>query len=297
MGFERCHPAVNFLFFSAVLWAAAALDHPLYTAVSLLCALLYACKRSGKKMLLLAGILLLLAALFALYYSSYTHFGVTVLEYNPIGNRMTLESLLYGASLGLRLTSIALWLSCVFSVFTTDKVVYLFGTVSPHLSLFLAILLRMIPRIKTECRTIHTAQKGIGRGVHQGRLPARIRNVFRMFSVLITWTIDALTSASDSMRSRGSTLPKRTAYSLYRFDNRDRAYTLVMVLLITLTAVAAASGQADMRFDPILSVKAFTPLSLGFGISYLLLGLMPLLLECWTEYRFTRARNARFETK
>jgi len=126
---------------------------------------------------------------------------MTVLRQNFVGNNMTWESLVYGFVLGVTGAGVWIWFSCVFSVFTTDKVVYLFGKASPRLSLFLAILLRMATRIKNEAKRINMAQQGIGRGVNQGNLRQRIRNCLRIFSMLITWTIDSLTTASESMRS------------------------------------------------------------------------------------------------
>lgn len=41
-----------------------------------------------------------LAASLAVYYRSYHHFGITVLQQNCIGNNMTLEALVYGGVLG-----------------------------------------------------------------------------------------------------------------------------------------------------------------------------------------------------
>ena len=160
MGFERCHPAVNFIYFAAVIIGMITFQHPVFLAISFLCAFAYSIKRNGWKALVFDIALLPLVAVFALYYSSYTHFGVTVLRQNFIGNNMTLESLVYGFVLGFVAAGVMIWFSCVFSVFTTDKVVYLFGKVSPRLSLFLAILLRMVPRIKKEARRINMAQKG-----------------------------------------------------------------------------------------------------------------------------------------
>ena len=90
----------------------------------------------------------------------------------------------------------------------------------------LAIFLRMVPRCRQEAGRIHKAQQGIGRGIGQGSVLQRIRNGLRIFSMLITWLIDHLTAASESMRSRGSSLRGRTAFSVYRFDNRDRAYVI-----------------------------------------------------------------------
>ena len=288
MGFELCHPAVNLIFFAAVLVGMITFQHPVFLVISFLCAFAYSVKRNGWKAVVFNLCLLPFVVSFALYYSSYTHFGMTVLHQNMVGNNMTLESLVYGAVLGVIGAGICMWFSCVFSVFTTDKVVYLFGKVSPRLSLFLAIALRMIPRIQKEAKRINMAQQGIGRGANQGNLWQRFRNSLRIFSMLITWTIDSLTIASESMRSRGSNLRGRKAFSIYRFDNRDRLFVIGLFLCLTLTMMAILLGQTDMVYDPEIIWTQVNPL---FCIGYGILCLMPLGLELWTEYRFQKVRR------
>ena len=288
MGFERCHPAVNLIYFAAVLVGMITFQHPVFLVISFLCAFAYSVKRNGWKAVVFNLCLLPFVVAFALYYSSYTHFGMTVLRQNFVGNNMTQESLVYGFVLGVTGAGVCIWFSCVFSVFTTDKVVYLFGKVSPRLSLFLAILLRMIPRIKKEAKRINMAQQGIGRGANQGNLWQRFRNSLRIVSMLITWTIDSLTIASESMRSRGSSLRGRKAFSIYRFDNRDRLFVIGLFLCLTLTMMAMLLGQTDMVYDPKIIWTQVNPL---FCIGYGVLCLMPLGLELWTEYRFQKARR------
>ena len=163
MGFEACHPAVNFIFFAAAIYGAVSFKHPVFLAIAYVCAFAYSVKRRGKRAVIFDLCLLPLILAFALYYSSYHHFGVTVLKKNFIGNNITLESFVYGLVIGLRFATLCMWLEAMFRVVSSDKVVYLFGKVSPLLSLFLTILLRLIPRIGQEARRINLAQKGIGR--------------------------------------------------------------------------------------------------------------------------------------
>ena len=292
MGFEKCHPAVNFIYFTTVIAGMIVFQHPIFLLISFVCAFIYSIKRNGWKALIFNAVLLPCVVAFALYYSSYTHFGVTVLQQNVIGNNMTLESLVYGFVLGIVVAGVLIWFSCVYSVFTTDKVVYLFGKVSPRLSLFLAIILRMVPRIKKEAKRINTAQQGIGRGANQGNLWQRIRNCIRIFSMLITWTIDSLTTASESMRSRGSTLRGRRAFSIYRFDNRDRTYVVGNFACLTVIFMAVMLKQTDIIYDPRIIMTPVTTMSYVFYAGYAVFCLMPLGLELWTEYRFKKARRA-----
>lgn len=223
---------------------------------------------------------------FALYYSGYHHFGKTVLRQNFIGNNMTVEALVYGIVLGVSLSGVVIWMSCVYSVFSSDKVVYLFGKASPRLSLFLAILLRMVPRIKGEAKRIHTARRGLGKGIDQGSLWQRLKNGICIFSMLISWTIGSLATMSDSMRSRGSMLRGRTAFSIYRFDHRDRAYVVVLFACLTLTIMAILLGLTDMVYDPLIVWNPIKACNILFYAGYAILCLMPLMLELWTDYRF-----------
>lgn len=295
MGFEQCHPAVNFIYFLAVIYGMIAFKHPVYLLISFLCAFAYSVKRNKIRAIIFNVLLLPLIVIFALYYSSYTHFGVTVLKQNFIGNNITLESIVYGFVLGFTIAGIMIWLSCVYSVFTADKVVYLFGRISPGISLFLTIILRMVPRIKKEAKRINTAQRGIGRAVNQGSFFVRLKNAIRIVSMLITWTIDSLSLASVSMQSRGSMLKGRKAFSIYRFDNRDRAYVVTMFACITITAMGVLLKQTDIIYNPRIIITPISSVSWIFCAGYALLCLMPLILELWTEYNFRKARKGVFD--
>lgn len=291
MGFEACHPAVNFIFFAAAIYGAVSFKHPVFLAIAYVCAFAYSVKRCGKRAVIFNLCLLPLILAFALYYSSYHHFGVTVLKKNFIGNNMTLESFVYGLVIGLRFATLCMWLEAMFRVVSSDKVVYLFGKVSPLLSLFLTILLRLIPRIGQEAGRINLAQKGIGRGSNQGNIIQRVINCLRIFSMLITWMISALALESDSMRSRGSLLRGRTAFSIYRFDNRDRAFVIGLFFCVTLTTMGIILGATDMWYNPCILWNRLNGLEIVTAMGYLVLCLMPMGVELWTEYRFCAARK------
>lgn len=291
MGFSACHPAVNLIYFVSVIAATLCIHHPAYLMISFLCAFAYTAKLNGKRGAIFAAAMVPCACVFALWYSSYHHFGVTVLWRNFIGNNITLEAFLNGLTLGFAIASAAVWFSCVHAIFTADKVVYLFGRVSPRLSLFLAILLRMVPRIKQQAKKLNTAQSGIGLAVGQGNAWQRIRNALRIFSMLITWTIEMLTDLSESMQSRGSTLRGRTAFSIYRFDNRDRAYVVALFAAITVLIMGLILRQGYISYSPTVQMTQVTASSLVFYAGYTILCLMPLGLDLLTDFRFFLARR------
>ena len=292
MRFDSYHPFLNLLFFVAVIAFTIWWTHPAFLAVSYICAFVYSIKLRGLRSLVLNVALIPLALLWGVWFATNTHFGITVLGATVIGNNITLESLVFGIVQGFMLASVVMWLSCVFTVFTTDKVVYLLGRVSPRLSLMLAIVLRAVPVVADRSKRIGVAQRSIGAGAGQGNAYRRLVHVVHHISALITWSMDRFAEMAESMKSRGSRLRGRTAYSLYRFDNRDRSLTLFLVALITLCGVAAAFGQPFMLYSPEIVVNRITVATVVFLVAFFALCITPLALQVFGEVRFTLERRA-----
>ena len=108
--------------------------------------------------------------------------------------------------------------------------------------------------------------------------------------MLITWIISALALESDSMRSRGSLLWGRTAFSICRFDNRDRAFVIGLFACITLMVMGVILGASKMWYNPRIIWRPLNGIGVVTAIGYLALCMMPMGLELWTEYRFCKAR-------
>lgn len=292
MRFDSYHPFLNLLFFVTTIAFTIWWTHPAFLAVSYVCAFVYSVKLRGVRSIILNVALILFALLWGAWFATNTHFGITVLGSTIIGNSITFESLAFGIVQGFMLASVAMWLSCVFVVFTTDKVVYLLGRVSPRLALMLAIVLRAVPVVVDRARRIGVAQRGIGAGVGQGSLGRRLVHLVHHISALITWSIDRFTEMAESMKSRGSRLRGRTAFSLYRFDNRDRSLTLFMVALITICGVGAAFGQPFMLYSPEIVMNRITPATIVFLVAFFAFCITPFMLQVIGEMRFAMQRRA-----
>lgn len=286
------HPLVAAAFFAVVIATTVAFAHPVFLGISYASALAYSVKLRGRRAGLLALALLAVACAFAAVFAANVHFGVTVLGQTLIGNQLTLESLLYGLALGVKLAALVMWLSCLVSVFTADKVVYLLGRVSPRLSLFAAVTMRAVPLIGAQLKRISTAQRGIGRGAGQGGVIWRLRNWVRRVSALITWAIERIAQMSDSMRSRGSSLGGRTSYALFRFDARDRALALVLGALGSAVLFGVLLDQARMLYSPELLMNPVTPASFAFFAAYAGFCACPFAYQLGVEAAFARASES-----
>ena len=291
MRFDSYHPAINFIFFTVMIAAAVALDQPVFLLLSYLCPFIYSILLNGRKAAIFNFILILLIVLFAFFYSGYHHFGVTNLAVNFVGNNITLEALVYGVVIGVKAASVLMWFSCVHTIISSDKVVYLFGRIVPKLSLLLSIILRIVPRVKAYAKTVHMAQKCIGRGITQGNVPRRMHNFFRIQSIVVTWALESFASTSDAMRSRGYSLKGRTAFSIYRFDNRDRSFVITLFLCFTVLLAGILLNQTHILYNPEIILNRITPLSFMFYATYGFLCLLPMALQFLGEKRFQQLKN------
>lgn len=288
MRFDSYHPAINFIYFTAVIAAAFGFDHPAFLLIGYACAFVYSVALEGKRALWLDLLMIPLMALYAGYYGFYNHFGVTALSVNFIGNTITLESLVYGAVIAVKVATACMWFICVHSVVSSDKVIYLLGRVSPRLSLFLSILLRLVPRVRKRCGRVEEARSCVGRSIRQGNPLRRLVNLFREISIVITWTLEDMASSGDSMRSRGVNLRGRTAFSIYRFDNRDRSFVVGLFALFTVMVMGVLLDQTRTLYAPEIQLNPVSPLSFVFYAAYAAACLLPLTLQVIGERRFQR---------
>ncbi len=277
--FSGCHPAINFLYFALVLVFTMVFLHPVSLVVSLGTALAYLTALKGMEsikngMKFLIPMMLMAAVL----NPAFNHEGVTILTYLPSGNPLTLESILRGLAGAVMLAAVITWFQCYSAVMTSDKFVYLFGRVIPALSLVLSMTLRFIPKFKAQLGVVTQAQRCLGRDVSQGSVAQRVRTGITILSILITWSLENAIETADSMKSRGYGLPGRTAFSIYRFDQRDRVLLIWLLTLGGYILVGWLTGAMAWQYAPILQ-GAVGLFPMTFQLAYLALCLTPIILS------------------
>jgi len=285
--FQKYHPLVNFLYFTLVLGFSMALNHPLAQIISLGCACGYAVQTEGKKAVLFClkfCLPIILTA--AVFNPAFSHEGITILLYFPTGNPLTLESILYGLSAGAMIAAVMLWFLNFNRVIPSDKFVYLFGRIIPALSLVLSMTLRFVPKFKSQMSIVIDAQRSIGRDVSNGTLWHRLRIAVTVFSIMLTWSLENAIETADSMKSRGYGLKGRTAFSIYRFEERDKiavGYLLFCGFYLLCGTIGAAFG---FRFFPDIRYAPLTPVTASFYIVYLGMCGLPIFLNAIEEKKW-----------
>lgn len=278
--FAGYHPLVTMLYFVFVIGITMFITHPICLGMSLIGALAYSIYLKGKKAVRFQLVYMLpLLVITALINPAFSHQGVTILAYLPSGNPLTLESIIYGIYAAFLLNTVITWFSCFNAVMTSDKFVYLFGRIIPALSLILSMSLRFVPRFAAQIRVISNAQKCVGRDISNGGLLKRARHGIKILSILVTWALENAIDTADSMKARGYGLPGRTAFSIYRFDRRDKRALLLLLLCGGGVILGAFTGKLKFVYMPILSGAAFDLWQAGVFVLYLILCAVPIIIN------------------
>lgn len=280
------------LYFALVLMFSMCFMHPICLGVSLVSALTYSIYLRGKKAVRFSlAYMLPMMLMAALINPAFNHEGGTILRYLPSGNPLTLESITYGIAAATMLAAVILWFSCYTEIMTSDKFVYLFGRIIPALSLVLSMTLRFVPRFTAQIKVVSEAQRCIGRDVSDGSLFQRLKNAITIMSIMVTWSLENAIETADSMKSRGYGLPGRTAFSIYRFDDRDKA-ALMWLLFCGIYIISGwAAGGVYFRYYPTMKGVELTAFPLSFMLVYLALCLTPVILNIREDWIWAQIRK------
>lgn len=290
-GFAAYHPAVLFFYFLSAVVLTMFTQHPVLLLLSFAGAL---------------GLLMIIRGPASACRSLvlYLPFLLVISLINPLFNRQgelllfrlggipfTLESMLYGLSVGLMLTDVMLWFASFSRIVTADKTLYLFGRRFPRLALILSSAMRFVPFFSKQAKAIHQAQKTMGMYAGDSR-KERLRAGMRSFTALLTWSLENAVDTADAMEARGYGLPGGTRPSGRKLYGRDLA-ALATAAALFMGGAACIFGRGAPRFTyfPRLSYESF---SAGACVLYVCCGLLfflPCLIEAKERMRWIRLQS------
>ncbi len=285
--FHSCHPLVNFYYFTSVIGFSMFFLHPVLLSISLIISMLYSIYLNGVKAVRFIIFMMFPTMIIASAINPmFSHAGVTILYYLKNGNPITLESIYYGMAVGSMLITVILWFSCYNVIMTSDKFIYLFGRIIPHLSLILAMVLRFVPKFKVQLNEIIISQTYIGKSPSSGTIFKRLKNALNILSILITWCMENAIETADSMRSRGYGLKGRTAFTIFRFDVRDKLLLSIFAFCSIIILIGTSNRMTEIIFYPSIQIQPFSILQMIVFIAYGLLLSTPLLLNFMEDLRW-----------
>lgn len=272
--FSSYHPAVLMVYFIAVLLIAMFTQNPVLLGLALLggvsfCTLLERPKDFLHNIAFYIPLFLMIAVTNPLF----SHNGVTPLFFLN-GNPVTLEAVLYGLDIAAMLVAVMYWFKCYNHIMTSEKILFLFGKVIPKLSLLLSTALRFVPLFKAQIKKIHQAQKAMGLYASNSYVD-KLKSAVRVFSAMLTWSLENAIDTGSSMKARGYGLKGRSHFALFRYTARDGLMSGTATFLLAFALLGMALKETAFSFYPRITGISSSPLAI---ISYLAFGVLVFLL-------------------
>lgn len=264
--FSNYNPIINFVFFIGTVVFGMFFIHPLFLLCSCLWAFAYYITVHGSKGFKLVFGFIPIFVILSVVNPLFNTYGKHVLFTYFGGRHYTLEALCYGMAIAAMFVSVMAWFASYNSVMTSDKFIYIFGRIIPAISLVLTMIMRLIPSFQRKINQITGARKCIGKAGKYGTKKEKIANGMTIISALTGWALEGGIITADSMRSRGYGTGKRTNFAIYRFDGRDIALLVVMIILIIIITGCGLSGGASATYTPVMNISKLSNPYTAIGI-------------------------------
>ncbi|MBR4342700.1 MAG: cobalt transport protein [Lachnospiraceae bacterium] len=182
----------------------------------------------------------------------FSHNGATVL-FVVNDNPITKEAFIYGINSAVMVVGV-LYLFRVFStVMTSDRLLYLFGSLSPKMALVLSMGLRYMPMLRNQRRITANAQTALGINKDDNAID-RIKARMNVFSATLSWGLENGIITADSMAARGYGEKKRIRFTLFTFSKQDFIIISLTIIFTGFILAMLGKGAFDTTFYPLFKM-------------------------------------------
>ncbi len=286
---QTLHTA-SLLFYLGVLFAASLVfSHPLYLlgvfGVAVL-GVVAAGALEKWELYLRAGIWMALLVLLINPLASRA--GETLLwKAGPV--RISLESICYGAAMGVRLLA-TLTIFCLASATVhPDRLLALVSRFAFRSALVASLATRMLPRAARDLEAAWEVLQLRAGSLKAGGLKARLEKLSLLFGVLLTSSLEGALQAAEAMQARAYGSGPRSSYRRERVRPRDLFCLGAASAAACLLVAAKVSGQGDYVYYPRLGALLAGPESLVLLLLLVFsLAVVPALSwgwKCWPSLR------------
>ena len=200
---------------------------------------------------------------------------------------ITLEAIIYGAVMSLRLVAIiSAFAILTFTVNPDDMMLAMIKMKLPYKSVLVATLsARFIPTLLDDVARITDVQRSRGLELDKGRLSRRIKSRTSIVTALLSNSLDRAVQVAEAMESRAfGTGLKRTFYHDLGFSLTDVATLVVCLFPAALGIFMGLNGYGQYHYYPTVSWLNLT------GSEVWLLGLITLLLVALLPLAYLKRR-------
>lgn len=275
--FSKLHPAVQLVYFLSVISVVMFDQNPVMLLIAMISGLLICFAlntRAILKDLLFYAVVVIVATLSNPFFSQN---GDTVLLFiNDLP--ITLESLVYGFFIAVMLISVISWFKILSHTMTSDKFMYLFGRYFPNFALTISMIFKFIPQLKKQAENTKRIQQTLGQ-FSSDSLAHRFKSSIKIFSIVLTWSLENVLDTAASMKARGYGLGNRSSFSLYLFTISDFITLLFVLSLDIVVFLGIGLGKTKFGFYPTIGAVDISGLALGVYFCFGILVLLPFYLE------------------
>ena len=270
--FDTLNPVTVLFFYIFAVCIPMFSLNPVTASVSLFGAVLFDVIKNGKVAKKYAYFLLLFTVCVVIN-PLFNKNGVTVLFFindTPI----TYESVMYGIVSGITLISVIVWFSTFSYIMASEKIIYIFGRISPKTALIISMSVRFFPLFLKNYKEAENGIKCLGL-YNCDTLFGTLKVKMRAFSALITRVTEDGIITADSMEARGYGKKRRSSFSLFKFTINDFVYIFIFLSLGVLSFISSESTV----FYPTVSDIPNSGFNIFGYVCYFLLVLMPALIS------------------
>lgn len=173
-------------------------------------------------------------------------------EVAVIDLEITLEEVVAGIAIGVRLFAVAVIVGAVLAHMDADRLQAQVARVAPRSALTCALAARLMPTLERDARAIVETARLRGVGLAEGRWPGRLRRAAPLALPLLGSSLERGLDVAEAMTARGYGSGPRTRIAEAGYAAAERV-TLAIGLALGAVAVAAiALGLARYSYYPTL---------------------------------------------
>lgn len=240
--FLKFHPWALFCFFVVVSGITMTAQSFYIISASLFSALLMACLFMGAKSAT-EGIwfYILLVLCITLINPFFSQTGKTVL-FSAFDRDITKEAVLFGLLQGLKIFAVIFWFRVFSFIFTTDRLLVMFGGYMPKLALTLSMAIRFIPLFKRQIQKIKETQSTLG--LYDGdRKSLKIKAAVKVFVSVLAWAPENAIDTYDAMLARGFSGKKITSAQSIKITLPDIALIICCFFVLIVFIIKNIGGN------------------------------------------------------
>jgi energy-coupling factor transport system permease protein len=184
---------------------------------------------------------------------------------------VTVEEVLAGLAIGLRLFAVAVLVGAVLAHIDADRLQAQVARIAPRSALTCALAARLIPTLERDARAIAEAARLRGVDLASGSWGGRARRAAPLALPLLGSSLERGLDIAEAMTARGYGAGPRTRLPERRYGRAERVVLALGVALAALAAAALALGLAPYSFYPTLDpVLEPGPVALAAGVAAIL---------------------------